>query len=132
VKGRPSQKTVKELNIFFTYSIDSFARTINNIPFGYKLNQFTINKYGSLASSLDFLHTSQWIQVYTVQRISHNNIIVDEIDILDGSIFFILLSHFSFQSFIIASFKEIIFNLLLYLLSHFYLFNILLSPALKR
>jgi hypothetical protein len=71
---------------FVTYLLDANRRTIQNIPFGYKLNQFTINTFGSLASSLEFLYTSKWAQVYAIQRISQNDVIVSEVDILDGGV----------------------------------------------
>lgn len=65
---------------------DEITAEIADIPFGYKLNQFTVNSQGTLASSLEFVYTSQWAQVYSIQRVSNNNVIVSEVDLLqDGT-----------------------------------------------
>lgn len=37
-----------------------------------------------LSSSLEFVYTDAWVPVYSIQRKSSNNVIVDEVDILDG------------------------------------------------
>jgi hypothetical protein len=42
---------------------------------------------GSLASSLDFLYTDKWAQVYSIQRISNNKVIVDEVSMLQDGMF---------------------------------------------
>jgi len=70
--------------LYMKYWVNSTVRTVPNIPFGYKLDQFTINANGSLSSSLEFLYTSAWVNVYSIQRISSNKIIVDEVSQLDG------------------------------------------------
>lgn len=75
------------------YYINSTAVVLPDIPRGFKLNQFTINPDGELASSLEFMYTPEWALMYEVQRISidtetsnnGNRVIVDEVDILDGS-----------------------------------------------
>jgi hypothetical protein len=57
---------------------------ISNIPTGYELNIFTLNPYGELSSSLSFVYTTEWVNVYQVQRISQNKIVVDEADSLNN------------------------------------------------
>jgi len=72
----------------FQYWIDMEAITqeVSDIPYGYKINQFTINTKGTLASSLEFLYTSHWAQVYSIQRVSNNNVIVSEVDMLQDDL----------------------------------------------
>jgi len=68
------------------YWVDPPLATIPNIPRGFQLNQFTINPAGELSSSLEFVYTDQWLTVYSVQRISDNRLLTDEITVLDGSV----------------------------------------------
>eukprot|EP01124_Arcella_intermedia_P035910 TRINITY_DN9272_c0_g1_i2.p1 TRINITY_DN9272_c0_g1~~TRINITY_DN9272_c0_g1_i2.p1 ORF type:complete len:1006 (-),score=213.10 TRINITY_DN9272_c0_g1_i2:64-3081(-) len=66
------------------YYVPPNNKSIPNIPRGFQLNQFTINPYGELASSLEFLYTDRWAQVYTINRISTNHLVADEITSLEG------------------------------------------------
>jgi len=68
------------------YYVNPPLVTIPNIPRGYQLNQFTINLYGELASSIEFVYTDSWLQVYMMARTSSNRIITDEISLLDNSL----------------------------------------------
>jgi hypothetical protein len=49
------------------------------------MNQFTINLYGELASSIEFVYTDSWLTVYSIVRVSSNRLITDEISLLDFS-----------------------------------------------
>jgi len=62
------------------YINQSTARNLQNIPFGFKTKHFTVNTFGELSSSLEFVSTSDWLQVYQVVRKSKNTIMVSEID----------------------------------------------------
>jgi len=68
------------------YYFPSTPSVVTDIPRGYKLNQFTVNPVGELASSLEFVYTQDWAYVYKILRTSNNTIIVDEVDALDGSL----------------------------------------------
>ena len=67
--------------------LDSLTSVIPDIPFGYKLDQFTINPQGSLSSSLEFLYTTAWVNVYSIARTSNNTVIVSEVDVLDDGLY---------------------------------------------
>jgi len=67
------------------YHISPDLQVIENIPRGYKLNQFTINLQGELSSSIEFLYTDSWLPVYNIKKISQNTIIPDEIAVLRNS-----------------------------------------------
>eukprot|EP01125_Pyxidicula_operculata_P011693 TRINITY_DN382_c0_g1_i1.p1 TRINITY_DN382_c0_g1~~TRINITY_DN382_c0_g1_i1.p1 ORF type:complete len:980 (-),score=272.25 TRINITY_DN382_c0_g1_i1:188-3127(-) len=66
------------------YYISDATEIIHSIPRGYKMNQFTVNPAGELASSLEFIYTNEWAQVYSIERISTNKLIVDEVDMLQS------------------------------------------------
>lgn len=50
--------------IGMAYWINTTNVTVKNIPFGYRMNQFTINPDGNLSSSLEFVYTDAWVPVY--------------------------------------------------------------------
>eukprot|EP01129_Flabellula_baltica_P013714 TRINITY_DN6426_c0_g1_i1.p1 TRINITY_DN6426_c0_g1~~TRINITY_DN6426_c0_g1_i1.p1 ORF type:complete len:906 (+),score=170.19 TRINITY_DN6426_c0_g1_i1:19-2736(+) len=66
------------------YFPTDYNRTIDDIPFGFKIVHFTTNTDGEISSSLKFMKTSKWITVYDISRISNNSVIVDEVDDLDS------------------------------------------------
>jgi len=68
----------------FDYYVPATNKSIPNIPRGFQLNQFTINPFGELGSSLEFLYTDRWAQVYTINRYSTNHLVADEITSLEG------------------------------------------------
>jgi len=76
-----------------TYYIPNNTAVIPNIPRGYKMNQFTINPAGELASSLEFVYTKKWAWVYTIVRTSDNTIVTDEVDLLDKDLVLFELSN---------------------------------------
>eukprot|EP01130_Rhizamoeba_saxonica_P001444 TRINITY_DN11301_c0_g1_i1.p1 TRINITY_DN11301_c0_g1~~TRINITY_DN11301_c0_g1_i1.p1 ORF type:complete len:951 (-),score=200.62 TRINITY_DN11301_c0_g1_i1:32-2776(-) len=59
---------------------------INDIPHGFYANQFTFNTGGEISSSIEFLYTDKWLNVYEIYRDSSNSIIVGEIEELEGSL----------------------------------------------
>jgi len=69
-----------------SYYIYDNSQVIRDIPRGYKLNQFTVNPEGELSSSLEFVYTSEWVQVYTIKRESQNRVIVDEVGLLEDDL----------------------------------------------
>jgi len=68
-----------------SYFTKSSNQTITDIPTGFKFDQFTINPYGEISSSLQFVYTTQWVQTYVITRTSSNSMITDEVDVLDGT-----------------------------------------------
>jgi len=68
------------------YYVNPPLITIPNIPRGYRLNQFTINAYGELASSIEFVYTDTWLPVYSIVKTSVNRIITDEISLLENGL----------------------------------------------
>eukprot|EP01124_Arcella_intermedia_P035911 TRINITY_DN9272_c0_g2_i1.p1 TRINITY_DN9272_c0_g2~~TRINITY_DN9272_c0_g2_i1.p1 ORF type:complete len:1004 (-),score=188.51 TRINITY_DN9272_c0_g2_i1:59-3070(-) len=67
------------------YYVPPLDRQIPNIPRGFKLQQFTVNPDGELSSSIEFLYTDTWLKTYTIERISDNFLIADEISLMEGS-----------------------------------------------
>jgi hypothetical protein len=67
------------------YEFPGNNESISDIPFGYKTNHFTLSPKGELSSSLQFIYTTEWLNVYHVKLLSLNKVIVSEIDTLSGS-----------------------------------------------
>eukprot|EP01130_Rhizamoeba_saxonica_P018995 TRINITY_DN9717_c0_g1_i1.p1 TRINITY_DN9717_c0_g1~~TRINITY_DN9717_c0_g1_i1.p1 ORF type:complete len:946 (-),score=206.97 TRINITY_DN9717_c0_g1_i1:43-2880(-) len=67
------------------YYVPDNGDVISSIPFDFKMNQFSVNLNGELASYIEYLSTPEWLKTYEIGRIKGNTIIVDEIEAITGN-----------------------------------------------
>jgi len=72
------------LGMTYHYDLATNVNNIAGIRSGFRTNLFTINPDGELSSSIQFVSTSDWLNVYKSERISQNNVITTEIQLLSN------------------------------------------------